>query len=55
MENQFNDSQKFDKELVEVLSSLLEAEIKSMLEYVIATHNIKPLIALRKMLKQNKF
>ncbi len=55
MKNQFNDSQTFERKLVEVLYSLLETEIKSMLEFAIQTHNMKPIDELRKILNEYKF
>ncbi len=55
MKNNFNDCNQFEKELVETLASLLEVEIKEMLEYVVATHDLKPLNAVRKILNDNNF
>lgn len=55
MKNQFNDSSKFEKELVDTLFSLFETEIKLMFEFAIQTHNMQPIDELRRILSKYKF
>ena len=51
----FNDMQVFEKELADLIFELLSKDIKEMLEFVIDTHDIKPLQELVKILKSNRY
>lgn len=55
MENKFNDVREFEKDLTDILLPMIERELKETLNCLIETHNLKPLIEILKIIKDNKY
>lgn len=51
----FHNSTDFNKNMVEILSELLEGRMKELLEFCISTNNAEPIKKILELIKENHF
>ena len=51
----FHNSTDFNKNMVEILSELLEDRMKELLEFCISTNNAEPIKRILELIKENHF
>lgn len=55
MKDNFNDIKDFEKGLIKILNNYASSKLSEMLEFVVQTHNIQPLLEIIKIIDKNKF
>lgn len=51
----FHNSTDFNKNMVEILSELLEGRLKELLDFCISTNNAEPIKRIIELIKENHF